>query len=182
MINRDMDIREKSIVLIGFMGVGKTTVGQLLAQKLNRSLVDIDQVIESDFGMPTTEIFNKYGESTFRKYEKETVISYCKLKCKIISVGGGAFLNEEVRKACLSNCLVVYLDIPWEEWKKRLHMLIDSRPVLQGRTLDEIRKLFDERQKIYAAHHLKVTIDAKSAAEVADDIVDCLQSAWKIHP
>lgn len=181
LITRETPLREKSIVLIGFMGVGKTTVGEIVAKRLYRSFIDIDQVIERDFGMPTTEIFKKYGEEKFRDYEKNTIVSYCRQRLKVISLGGGAFMNDEVRKVCLSNCIVFYLDVAWEEWKKRLHILVDSRPVLQNRDIEDIQKLFYERQGIYAVNHSKLTVDERSAEEVADYIVDSLKLSWEIH-
>jgi shikimate kinase len=87
-------------------------------------------------------------------------------------------MNEEARKACLLNCVVIYLDMSWEEWKERLELLMDNRPVLQSRSLDEIQKLFNERRKIYAHHHFKITVDQKSAEEAADEIVQSVKSLW----
>src|SRR5690606_42046693 len=90
-----MSLKEKSIVLTGFMGVGKTTVGKAVAKKLYRDFIDIDKEIEKKFQMPTTEIFKTYGEKTFRQAEKEMVLHFSQQKMKVISLGGGAFLQEE---------------------------------------------------------------------------------------
>src|SRR5690625_2105190 len=98
MIN-SLSLREKSIVFIGFMGVGKTTVAQLVAKKLYRDFIDIDQEIEKEYGMPTTEIFKQLGEKTFREKEKEYVFHYSKQPLKVIALGGGAFIREEDRKS-----------------------------------------------------------------------------------
>jgi len=73
MVRRELSLREKSIVFVGFMGVGKTTIGKIVAKKLSRDFIDIDEVIEKEFGMPTTKIFEQFGEKTFREKEKSII-------------------------------------------------------------------------------------------------------------
>ncbi|RKQ18256.1 shikimate kinase [Oceanobacillus bengalensis] len=178
----DLALREMNIVLIGFMGVGKTTIGKAVAKKLYRDFLDIDEEIEKEFQMPTTKIFQEIGEKQFRKKEKETIINLCtNQRLKVISLGGGAFLQEEIRNLCLSNCIVFFLDLSWESWKDRVSMIIDSRPVLQGKNSEEMKDLFDERQPIYEDHHSKVLTDNLDVDEVASFIVDSLKTAWDIY-
>ncbi|NBJ69647.1 MULTISPECIES: shikimate kinase [Clostridia] len=177
----EIPLRQKSIVLIGFMGVGKTSIGKAVAAKLYRDFIDADQVIEEAFGMATTEIFQTYGEQVFRKKEKEIIHELCKQKLKIISLGGGAFLQEEIRSICLQKCIVFYLDLSWDSWKDRISLLIDSRPVLQGKNLTEIKQLFLERKAIYQTHHSTVQTDALMIEEVAEYIVEALKTAWDIY-
>ncbi|MFJ9387164.1 shikimate kinase [Peribacillus sp. NPDC101481] len=181
MINKNTSLRMQSIVFIGFMGVGKTTIGQKVARKLYRDFIDIDQEIEKEFNMPATEIFKKFGEKAFREKEKSVIESLSQQQLKIISVGGGAFLQEDIRNICLSNCIVFYLDLSWEYWKERIGLLIDSRPVLQSRSLEEIEELFYTRQEIYSYHHSKVNTNDLDVDEVADFIVDSLKVAWDIY-
>lgn len=176
-----MSIKEKSIVFIGFMGVGKTTIGKLVAQKLYRPFIDIDQEIEKEYGMPVTAIFQMIGEKAFREKEKEVIAYFCQQKLNVISVGGGAFLQKEIRNICLASCIVFFLDISWESWKERLHILIDSRPVLQGRSLEEIEQLFYKRQRYYALHNSKYSTDNQKAEEIADYIVESLKLAWELY-
>lgn len=167
-----MTPHEKNIVFIGFMGVGKTTVGQLIAEKLGLEFVDIDKEIEKVFKMPIPRIFETFGEKSFREKEKEITIQFCnKPKPQIISVGGGAFLNEEIRNYCLDHCIVVLLDISFDAWKERLHILIEDRPKLQGASIEEIEELFYSRQHIYSNHHIKVPIENKTADSVAESII-----------
>ncbi|WP_085991385.1 shikimate kinase [Oceanobacillus senegalensis] len=165
---------EKSIVLIGFMGVGKTTIGRELAKKLNRKFIDIDSVIEKEFNMPTTEIFKIYGEKTFRAKEREMIEYYTKEKHLVISIGGGAFLQKEVKDVCLSRSIVVFLDISWDIWKERIVYLTRTRPNLQGKSINEIHDLFIERQPIYQDHHLKVNTDDLNVDESAYKIINDL--------
>lgn len=163
------------------MGVGKTTVGQLVAKKLYRDFVDIDQVIEKEYNMPTSQIFKSIGEAAFREKEKQVISEYCRKKMQIISLGGGAFLQKETRDICLANCIVFHLDISWESWKERISILVDSRPVLQGRTLEEIEELFVGRQEIYSTHHSKVDTENLDVEDVANYIVESLKLAWELY-
>ncbi|MGX4668833.1 shikimate kinase [Cerasibacillus sp. JNUCC 74] len=181
MCTKETPLRQKSIVLIGFMGVGKTSIGKAVAAKLYRDFIDVDQVIEEAFGMSTVDIFVTYGEDKFRKKEKEIIYDLCKQKLKIISLGGGAFLQKEIRDICLKECIVFYLDLSWESWKDRISLLIDSRPVLQGKSLEEIKQLFNERKAIYQEHHSAVNTDAFMVEDAAEYIVNALKTAWDIY-
>lgn len=175
MINDHTSQKEKSIVFIGFMGVGKTAIGECLAQKLARDFIDVDKEIEKEFNMPVREIFNSLGEKVFREKEKSMIQELCQQEGKIISLGGGAFLQNEIREFCLAHCTVIFLSLSWEAWKTRLPLIIDSRPVLQGRTMEEIEQLFYKRQEIYSTHHIKVETDHLAIEEIADSIIASLQ-------
>ncbi|MFD2924584.1 shikimate kinase [Halobacillus naozhouensis] len=178
---REIPLKEKSIVFVGFMGVGKTTIGKLVAQKLHRSFIDADSEIERKYQMPIPKIFKTLGESEFRKAEKNLITELCHQNLKVISLGGGAFLQEEIRDVCLSHCIVFHLDLSWEMWKERLDMLIETRPVLQGRTIEEIELLFQARRETYADHHSKLITDQLSEEEAANYIVDSLKLSWKLY-
>ena len=102
---------EKSIVFTGFMGVGKTTIGTLVAEKLSRPFIDIDEEIEKQYQMPVTDIFTAHGENAFREIEKQTVRSFCEQPAQVISLGGGAFMQPEVREICLTYCTLFHLKI-----------------------------------------------------------------------
>lgn len=180
MSSREISLKERNIVFIGFMGVGKTTIGKLVAKKLYRSFIDIDEVIEKEYGMPCSQIFDSLGEKVFREKEKEVIAHFCQQRSKIISVGGGAFLQEEVRKICLSSSIVLYLDLSWDSWKERISLIIDSRPVLQGKSIDEIKELFEARKEIYSIHNSKILTDNQDVEETADYIVDSLKLAWEL--
>lgn len=171
MVNNVVTDKTKNIAFIGFMGVGKTTVARLVAKKLKRSFIDTDAVIEREMNMPTTEIFAKYGEATFRIKEKEIILRFCKEREIILSLGGGAFSQSAVKETCLQNCYVIYLDISWDRWQERIPQLIASRPILQQRSVDEIKTLFEERKAMYASHHVKVETDDLSPEQISEKIV-----------
>ncbi|MEH7304724.1 shikimate kinase [Neobacillus drentensis] len=160
-----------SIVFIGFMGAGKTTVGMKVAEKLNREFIDIDDRIEKEYNMPVSQIFTEFGEKEFRDREKSLIASLAVQKQKVISLGGGAFLQNEIRESCLASCIVIFLELSLEAWKDRLGLIIDSRPVLKGKSMEEMEELFYKRQAIYSNHHLKISTDHKNAEEIADLIV-----------
>ncbi|WP_166276519.1 shikimate kinase [Saccharibacillus alkalitolerans] len=164
-------LNQKNIILIGFMGAGKTTIGQLLAEKLGREFLDADQEIERRHGMPVTEIFKSMGEPVFRQMEKEYLVELCRTsREKVVSLGGGSFMQDEIRNACLDSGIVYHLDLDWESWLKRFEALIDTRPILQSKSLEEVRALFDSRKLIYADNHYTVAVDQLSPEEIAENM------------
>jgi len=171
---------EKSIIFIGFMGVGKTTIGKLVAQKLLRPFVDIDEEIEKEYGMPVSHIFKEIGEKAFRDREKQIIAELAEQERKVISLGGGAFLQEEIRKICLSSCIVIHLDLSLESWKERLSLIFDSRPVLHGKSIGEMEELYYNRQEIYALHHVKISTDNQSTDNIAEQIINTLSKEFGV--
>jgi shikimate kinase len=169
-----MTISDKSIVFIGFMGSGKTTIGKIFAEKLGRPFIDIDKEIENEYGVSTTQIFQTFGEKVFREQEKQLITKFCNEKSSVISVGGGAFLQKEVQEFCMSKCIVIYLDISFENWKERLASIIDSRPILQGLTLEDMKTLFYKRQELYNAHHIKINIDNLDVHSITNLVIESL--------
>ncbi|SFC81265.1 shikimate kinase [Bacillus sp. OV322] len=165
----------KSIVLIGFMGAGKTTAGKKLAEMLHRNFVDIDEEIEKEFQMPASEIFSKFGEQTFREKEKEMIRRLTQKEMYIISVGGGAFLQKEIRDICLAHCTVIFIEMSWDSWQERIPLIIASRPVLQDKSMDQIFELFKARQEIYNYHHKKISADTLDPEETAAAIAKIIE-------
>ncbi|WP_413362555.1 shikimate kinase [Robertmurraya sp. 2P01SA] len=163
------------------MGVGKTTIGSEVAKKLYRDFYDVDAEIEKEYGMSVREIFATFGEEEFRKKEKEMIFMLCEQRLNIVSLGGGAFLQEDIKECCLKEGIVFFLDLSWDSWKDRISLLIDSRPVLQGRTIEEIEQLFYDRQEIYSVHHSRVQTDHLEIEELANYIVDSIKLAWDLY-
>jgi len=177
----EIPVRERNIILIGFMGVGKTTIGQLLAKKLYRDFIDVDHEIVKRYQMPVTDIFRTYGEAAFRNTERQAIEQLCLSRLKIISLGGGAFLQPEIRKICLATSIVLLLDLSWESWKERLQLIVESRPVLQNKSLEEIECLFAARQQIYALNHSTVKTDSFDSEEAAEYILQTLKDGWELY-
>ena len=141
-----------NIVLCGFMGCGKTTVGRNLARKSGRKFVDMDSYIEEKAGMKVSEIFEKYGENRFRDMEHEACLELADTKGLVIASGGGAFRGKDK---------IVLLDVPLDIIKQRLKN-DTTRPLLQRPDKDEaMRQLYEKRLPIYLSA-ADITVSGKS--------------------
>lgn len=156
----------KNVVLVGFMGTGKSTVGKLLAKRLKRRWVDVDQRIEEAEKRKISEIFEKDGEAHFRRLEKEMVEKVSAESDAVIMTGGGAVLDAANRAALRKNGLIIALtakpETIFERVKKSRH-----RPLLKGDPMAEIRRLLAEREPLYRQSDAIFETDGKTAAEVA---------------
>ena len=162
---------KKNLVLLGMMGSGKSTIGYLLSKNLNLEFYDIDSVIEKQDGRKIAEIFNTEGEDFFRKLEEKVSIKILKLKNKVVSLGGGAFLNENIRKEVLSNNVSF-----WLNWKD--NTLINrikrnnKRPIINNSNENEIKKLISKRLKIYSMADFKINCEKFTKNEITRKILD----------
>ena len=140
-----------NIALVGFMGSGKTTVGKVLAKKLNKDFIDLDAKIEKRAKLSITEIFAKYREKRFRKMEKDELKHALKNRSAVIACGGGAVLSEENRKLLKKFSTVIFLEAEAETIAKRLKN-DKSRPLLRGSDKEKIKKIKEmikKRKKFY---------------------------------
>ncbi len=154
-----------NIILVGFMGSGKTTLGKWISKHTGRVFIDTDKEIEFKSGMKINEIFEKEGESSFRQKETDYLkeLAASNDNNMVISVGGGTVLREENRKLLSSLGTVVYLKASADELANRLRY-DERRPLLQGKTGEERRKLIEdmlnERESAYiSAAHFIITTD-----------------------
>lgn len=160
------------IILIGFMGSGKTTMGIRLSYKLRRTIIDTDKMIEKMEGKTISDIFAQNGEEYFRKKETETLRKLQSENVpRIISVGGGTPLREENRGLLKELGTVVYLKASPETIYQRLKG-DTTRPLLQGDDpMGKITALMSEREELYlAAADEVICVDNKDAAEVVEEI------------
>ena len=119
----------KSLVLTGMMGVGKSTIGRLIAKRLKIKFIDVDKVIEKKEKKTIKRIFEDNGEKYFRKLEEKTTLKILKNNRSVIALGGGAFINKEIRQKVLSSCLSVWLKVDLDKLIKRYNKN-DRRPLL----------------------------------------------------
>ncbi|WP_326524679.1 shikimate kinase [Sphingomonas sp.] len=146
----------KPIVLVGLMGVGKSTVGRRLAGRLALPFVDADTEIEEAAGMTVTEIFERFGEAYFRDGERRVIARLIDGRPKVIATGGGAFINADTRALILSEATAIWLDADPVVLADRVRRR-DSRPLLRGKDpLAVLRELAAVRNPIYAQAHLRV--------------------------
>lgn len=144
-----------SIVLIGYRGSGKTTIGKRLADRLWQSFVDVDDLIVKKAGKNIKQIFEQHGEAHFRDLETEAVKEICKLSDHVIGLGGGTLGREENRRAIReAGHKVIYLKCEPAELHRRIQadpQSIETRPNLTnlGGGIEEIKKMLAEREPIY---------------------------------
>ena len=163
---------KSNLVLTGFMGTGKTSLGKLLAEKLGRGFVDIDQKIEQDSGMTIPQIFEKYGEKYFRELEKNAVKEVAARKNLVIATGGGTVKDEENIRLLKDSGVMVCLTTEPEEIFRRTERR-GERPVLDASDedrLNTIKKLLAERQKFYAQADYTVDTTDWSPLQIMNDI------------
>ena len=140
---------EKTIVLVGLMGCGKSAIGKRLAKKIKLPFVDLDTKIEQEAKMPVKEIFEKYGEDYFRKLEVKIAKQVIGDNQVILATGGGAFINDEIRKLIKEKCISVWLKADLDILLKRVSRK-RTRPLLENGDKKEILKnLMDKRYPIY---------------------------------
>lgn len=167
---------KNNVILCGFMGCGKSTVGTLLAKKLNFTFVDTDKVIEQRENMSVSEIFSVSGEEYFRLVETAVLIDLCKQNSQVIATGGGAVLNPSNANTLRDNGTVFFLDVTPETVLERLKD-DTSRPLLQKKDKESaVHELMDIRRPIYIKHS-HYTINGNQAPEaVLQEIIEILQN------
>ena len=177
MIGREL--RGKGLVLVGYRGTGKSTVGRILAARLGRSFVDSDVVLETQVGVPVRSIFEEHGEDHFRDLEERVLLDLTARPDHVIATGGGAILRESNRNVLRTYGLVVWLTATPEELGSRLaanRRQVLGRPALTTLgTLDEIATVLQARLPFYKeASDMEVSTEGRSASDVAQAIISRL--------
>ena len=165
------------LALAGFMGVGKSSVGRLLAAELGRRFVDTDPEAEAIAGRSIDECFAAGDEAGFREAEAAAVRAALDGPPSVVALGGGAMLREDTRALLLDRAVVVFLHVPWAEMRAWLPAMVATRPLLQGRRLDEVERLYRGRLAVYEQAHLKVTVPRTGAADAARCVLQALGTA-----
>ena len=166
----------RSLVLVGMMGSGKTTVGRRLALRLGLPFVDVDQEIVEAAGMPIADIFTRHGEAHFRDGERRVLARLLGESSRVIATGGGAFMNEATRSRIAQNSISVWLKADIETLMRRVRRR-PTRPLLQ--TPDPVatmRQLLAEREPIYAQADVTVCSREASHENVVEDVVRALEA------
>lgn len=168
-------ILQRPIALTGFMGVGKSSVGRLLAAHLGLELFDVDSMIEERTGMSVAELFASRGEPQFRTLERETVAEVVANGRSVIALGGGAFVDPSTRELLIDKALVVHLHLPWSQMREVLDGLESDRPLLQGKTSEEVHDLYLQRLRAYRKAHLRVTVPRSSPEDGTGRVLMALE-------
>jgi shikimate kinase len=168
----------KNIILTGFMGTGKTSVGTRLAEDLDYAFVDTDSLIEADQNMSITAIFAKAGEPFFRDVESRIIDLVMQQENQVVSTGGGAVIRDENRKAFKRAgfviCLTARPEVIFDRIRSETH-----RPLLQTPDpLAKIRELLDGRAKFYSQADVTIDTSAKSVDDVIREIKERIRYAY----
>ena len=160
----------KNLVFLGMMGSGKSSIGNLVSRKLDLTFIDIDSLIVKNVGMSVSEIFKKRGEDYFRNLEERITLKSLKSIRNVISLGGGGFINNKIRKEILTNHFSFWLN--WDEsiLIKRIRGS-KKRPLVFKSTYQEIREMIKQRSKIYSSAKFKINCNKLTKTEIVRKII-----------
>lgn len=165
---------DKPIVLVGLMGVGKSTVGRRLARRLDLPFVDSDSAIEDAAGFSAAEVFERYGEKDFRDGERRLVARLVEGHVGVIATGGGAFIDPRTRELLNARAITVWLDAEIEVLTERTGRR-DTRPLLRNADpRGTLERLSDERRPSYAEAHIHIRSGTGGHYEVVEAIIVAL--------
>ncbi len=170
---------ERNLVLAGFMGTGKTTVGRLLAARLGRPFVDTDDLVEESAGMSISEIFALHGEAAFRAQEQWACREVAAGRGLVVAVGGGALLDPANRAALESSGVLVLLKCERHTLAARLGESArrGERPMLTGDLESTIARLLEQREPVYSAVGVRVDTTRATPDEVAEQVLGLYRDA-----
>jgi len=160
----------KNLVFLGMMGSGKSSIGNLVSEKLNLPFIDIDSLIVENSGMSVSEIFEKKGESYFRNLEEKITLKSLKKINNVVSLGGGGFINDKIRKEILSNHFSFWLNCNESTLMRRIKNS-KKRPLAFKSTNQEIKKIIKDRSKIYSNAQFKINCNKLTKTEIVKKII-----------
>ena len=167
---------KKNLVLIGMMSSGKSTIGELLAKKLNFKFFDIDKIIENETRMKIAEIFKIKGENFFRNLEEKTTIKLLNFSNVVISLGGGGFVNEIIRKETNTKSKTFWLDWNLDTLISRIRKR-NNRPVALALNNNELKNLIIKRSKYYSKAKYKINCQKLTRPEIIKKILNLYESS-----
>jgi shikimate kinase len=169
---------DRPIVLVGLMGVGKSTVGRRLARRLGLPFVDSDSAIEEAAGASAADVFERYGEQDFRDGERRLVARLVEGERRVIATGGGAFVDPDTRSLLKSRAVTVWLDAPVEVLAERTGRR-NTRPLLRdGNRAETLARLDHERRPNYAEADIHIRSGDGAHGDVVEAIVAALRERF----
>ncbi len=163
------------IVLTGFMGSGKSTVGPLVAQRLGWRFVDVDDVIVAETGIPITEYFARHGEAAFRELERSTIARLSAEDALILALGGGAIEQTDTRNLLLTSpgTLLIHLEVELATTLARCRGTEDIRPVLADQA--NLSSRYERRLPLYRTAHVSIPSDTLTPEQVVEAVLEAIQ-------
>jgi len=169
----------RNIILVGFMGTGKSTVSRLLSERLGWECLDTDEVIGRLADKSIPQIFAEDGETAFRDWESEAVREALSAERRIVATGGGAVLRESNRLQMLERGRVVALTADKASLIRRVTSAAEgTRPLLAGDAEARVSQLLESRRHAYDFAHARVDTTDKSPEEVAEELLRGLPEGW----
>tara|TARA_B100000287_G_C20447512_1_gene708125 strand:- start:333 stop:845 length:513 start_codon:yes stop_codon:yes gene_type:complete len=165
----------KNIVFLGMMGSGKTSIGFLISKKLNLKFFDIDNHIENNLGMKISKIFKNKGEKFFREYEEKITLNILKKNNIVIALGGGAFLNKNIRNEILKNHFSFWLKLESDILIKRIKNST-KRPLAYNISDIELKNMIKERSKIYSKALYKINCNNLNKTKIMNKIINIYET------
>lgn len=161
----------RRIVLTGFMGSGKSTVGPILAARLGWSFLDVDEVIEAEAGATIADLFASHGEPAFRDREHTTIARLAEAEALVLALGGGAIERAETRELLLAapGTLLVHLEVELATTLARCAGTEGIRPILADQA--NLASRYSRRLPLYRSAHLSIAVDALTPEQVTDAIL-----------
>jgi shikimate kinase/shikimate kinase/3-dehydroquinate synthase len=166
---------KENLVFLGMMGSGKTSVGLIVSKKLKSNFFDIDEEIEKECGIKIFKIFETKGEAFFRKIEEDITLKVLKKSNCVISLGGGAFLNKNIKHEILENHLSFWLN--WDE-KTLINRIKNSkkRPLAFNAKKNELVEIIRKRSNIYSKARYKVECEKFTKNQIAEKILNIYET------
>ena len=164
-----------NIVFLGMMGSGKSSVGKIISKRLRVDFFDIDTLVENELKMKISKIFQEKGEKFFREYEEKKTMEILKKKKIIISLGGGAFLNNNIRNEILNNHQSFWLSWDNETIIERIKNS-SNRPLLNNLTKNDIIKLIKKRSTIYSKALYKIDCSNLTKTKIVEKILNIYET------
>lgn len=164
---------EPNLILAGFMGTGKSTVGRIVADVLGRLFVDTDRLIEQDAGLSVSEIFARHGEPAFRALEREACLRVARVASHVAAIGGGALLDPSSKNALEATGVVVLLTCHPDVLIERLRGSAGrgERPLLASDFEANVARLLTEREPVYASVSLRIDTTGREPDETAEQVL-----------
>jgi shikimate kinase len=161
---------KKNLVFLGMMGSGKSSIGLIISKKLGIDFIDIDQEIEKKLGMKISNIFKKKGEKYFRDMEEVITLNSLKKNNIVISLGGGAFLNNKIKNEIIENHISFWLSWNTKTLIDRIR-LSQKRPIAFSSSKNELIKLIKKRSIIYSKAMYKIDCENLTKSEIAENVL-----------
>ena len=166
---------KENIVFLGMMGSGKSSIGSLISKRLEMEFFDTDQCIENELNMKISKIFKEKGESYFRNIEEKITLQILKKRGIVVALGGGAFLNKNIRKEVIKNHFSISLKVSSDILIKRLKNT-KNRPLASNASKEELMDLIKKRSNFYSRALYKVICNNMSKTQIINKIIDIYEN------